>query len=133
LDQVLDEYKGQVRLVFRNFPLTSIHPYAQKAAEAAECAGEQGKFWEMHDKLFENQGALTVENLKSYAQSLGLSTSKFNDCLDSSKYAQKINQQATEAQAAGVTGTPATFVGSQLIKGAVPYENFKALIENQLK
>ncbi|MBU1164612.1 thioredoxin domain-containing protein [Patescibacteria group bacterium] len=133
LDKVLDEYKGKVRLVFRHFPLNSIHPQAQKAAEAAECAGEQGKFWEMHDKIFANQTAISVENLKSYASALGLNASQFNDCLDNDKYASKVQQQMQGGAAAGVTGTPATFIGDQLVKGAVPYENLKSIIDSKLK
>jgi len=133
LDKILADYQGKVRLVFRNFPLTSLHPYAQKAAEAAECAGDQNKFWEMHDKLFANQDALTVDNLKQYAKDLGLDSSKFDSCLDSGKYVERISTQATEAQAAGITGTPGTFVGSTLVKGAYPYDTFKQIIDSLLK
>ncbi|MFA6215927.1 MAG: DsbA family protein [Patescibacteria group bacterium] len=132
LTQVMKDYSDKIRVVWRNFPLTTIHPYAQKAAEASECAGEQGKFWEYHDKLFENQSALTVDNLKSYAKDLGLNTSKFNDCLDSGKYTDLVNKEAQEAQAAGVSGTPGTFVNDQLVKGAYPYETFKQLIDAEL-
>lgn len=131
MDQVLREYGDKVRVVFRHFPL-SLHPYAQKAAEASECAGEQDKFWEMHDKMFGNQSALTIDDLKKYAKELKLNESKFNDCLDSSKYAAKVNQQAAEAQAAGITGTPGTFVNSELVKGAYPFETFKQLIDRAL-
>ncbi|MFA5021908.1 MAG: thioredoxin domain-containing protein [Patescibacteria group bacterium] len=133
MQQVLKNYGDKVRIVWRNFPLTSIHPYAEKAAEAAECAGEQDKFWEMHDKLFENQSALTNDDLKSYAKALGLNTSKFNDCLDSSKMAAKIAKQSEESQAAGVSGTPGTFVNDQLVKGAYPYDTFKTMIDALLK
>lgn len=129
LDRILADYKGKVRLVYRHFPLNSIHPQAQKAAEASECAGEQGKFWEMHDKLFENQTALQIDNLKQYAKDLGLNTSQFNNCLDTSKFASKVNQQATEAQNSGITGTPGTWVGDQLVKGAYPYDTFKQIID----
>jgi len=133
LDKIMDEYKGKVKLIFRHFPLNSIHPQAQKAAEAAECAAEQGKFWEMHDKIFANQKAITVDNLKSYAGGLGLSSSQFDNCLDSGKYASKVQSQMQGGAAAGVTGTPATFVGDQLVKGAVPYENLKSIIDSKLK
>jgi protein-disulfide isomerase len=125
ISQVLKDYGDKVRVVWRNMPLTSIHPYAQKAAEAGECAGDQGKFWEMHDKLF--------ENLKSYAKDLGLNTSKFNDCLDSGKMASKIQKQSAEAQAAGISGTPGTFVNTELVKGAYPFETFKTIIDGLLK
>jgi len=133
LAQLLKQYGDKIRVVWRNFPLTSLHPYAQKAAEAAECAGDQGKFWEMHDKIFSNQSAITVNDLKGYAADLGLNTSTFNSCLDSGKNAAKIAKQQQEAEAAGITGTPGTFVGSQLVKGAYPIGTFTAIIDGLLK
>tara|TARA_Y100000310_G_scaffold344455_1_gene457302 strand:- start:1813 stop:2490 length:678 start_codon:yes stop_codon:yes gene_type:complete len=132
LEQVLEQYEGDVRLVYRHFPLNSIHPQAQKAAEASECAGEQGQFWEYHDTLFENQTALQITNLKSYAGNLGLNQSQFDSCLDSDKYASKVNGQAAEAQAAGITGTPGTFVNSELVKGAYPLATFTTIIDGLL-
>ena len=132
IEQILKEYGDQVRVVWRHFPLTSIHPYAQKAAEAAECAGEQGKFWEMHDILFDNQSALDTASLKSYAKDLGLNQTQFDSCLDDGKYTSKVQAQAQEAVAAGVTGTPATFVNSQIVKGAYPFDTFKQIIDAEL-
>jgi protein-disulfide isomerase len=132
IEKVLKDYSGKVRLVYRHFPL-SFHENAQKAAEASECAGDQGKFWEMHDKLYANQTALTLTDLKGYAKELGLNTSNFDSCLDSSKYASKVAAQEAEGQASGVDGTPATFVNGTLISGAVPYEQFKAAIDAALK
>lgn len=131
-EQIIKEYGDQVRVVWRHFPLTSIHPYAQKAAEAAECAGEQGKFWEMHDTLFENQSALDTASLKSYAKDLGLNQTQFNSCLDDGKYTSKVQAQAQEAVAAGITGTPGTFVNGKLVKGAYPFDTFKQLIDAEL-
>ena len=133
LTQLLNDYKDKIRLVYRHFPLTSIHPYAQKAAEASECASEQGKFWEMHDKLFAANGELAVDALKKMAVDLKLNTSQFNNCLDSGKYASKVNQEAAEAQAAGITGTPVTFVNTELVKGAYPVDTFKQIIDGLLK
>lgn len=132
LNQVLTQYGDDVRLVYRHFPLTSIHPNAQKAAEASECAGEQGKFWEMHDLLFANQTALTIPSLKSYAGQLELNQSQFDSCLDTSKYASKIAAQSAEGQAAGVTGTPGTFVNGELVRGAYPLATFTQIIDAQL-
>ena len=132
MEQILDEYGDKVRIVYRHFPLSSIHPYAQKAAEASECAGEQGKFWEMHDVMFENQSALDVNSLKDYAADLGLNASQFSSCLDDGKYAAKVRQQTQEATAAGITGTPGTFVNSQLVKGAYPFDTFKQIIDAEL-
>ena len=129
LKQLLDEYPQKIRLVYKHFPL-GFHKNAQKAAEASECAGEQDKFWEYHDKLFENQNSYSVENFKKWAQGLGLKTSQFNSCLDSGKYAQKVLADAKEGQQKGVDGTPATFINGQLISGALPYDTFKEAIDS---
>lgn len=132
LDQVLAQYGDDVNLVYRHFPLTSIHPNAQKAAEASECAGAQGKFWEYHDILFDNQTALTIPSLKAYAGQLGLNQAQFDNCLDSGEFASKVTKQAQEAQAAGITGTPGTFVGDQLVRGAFPLATFTQIIDGLL-
>jgi protein-disulfide isomerase/copper chaperone CopZ len=133
LNRILNEYKGKVRLVYKHFPLSSIHPNAQKAAEASECAAEQGKFWEYHDKLFENQrSGFSVEKFKQWAKELGLDTTKFNDCLDSGKYAQKVKDDYQEGLQKGVSGTPSVFVNGELIVGAVPYEVLKQKIDSLL-
>jgi len=130
--QLLNDYPNQVRLVYKYFPL-SFHPNAQKAAEAAECASEQGKFWEYHDKLFDNQaGGFSIANFKQWADDLNLNTNKFNDCLNTGKYAQKVQADEADGQNRGVQGTPATFVNGQLISGAVPYESFKSVIDQLL-
>jgi protein-disulfide isomerase len=109
LNQVLARYSGKVRVVFRNFPLTS-HTYAQKAHEAAECANEQGTFWPYHDLLFANQDALGVEDLKRYAANLGLDTGRFNQCLDTDKYAEKVKQDVEDGVKYNVWGTPTFFI-----------------------
>lgn len=134
MDQVIADYGDKVRVVFRQFPLTSIHPEAEKAAEASECAAEQGKFWEMYDKIFADNeaGTMSVAKWKEEAKKLKLNTSKFNDCLDSGKYADKISQQAADGSAAGVEGTPATFVNGELVSGALPYDQFKQIIDGKL-
>lgn len=132
LNKVLSEYKGKVRLVYKHFPL-SFHPNGQKAAEASECADEQGKFWAYHDKLFENQPAgYSLDKFKQWSKDLGLNSKKFNDCLDSGKYAQKVKDDSQEGVAKGVQGTPATFVNGQLVSGAVPYESLKQIIDGLL-
>jgi protein-disulfide isomerase len=131
--QIKKEYvdTGKVRIVFRDFPL-SFHPNAQKAAEAAECAGEQGKYYEMHDKLFTNQKALDVNSLKAYAQQIGLNIGKFNSCLDSGQMAGEIRKDMTDGQSYGVQGTPGFFVNGAFISGAQPYEVFKQAIDAEL-
>jgi protein-disulfide isomerase len=138
LPQVLSNYGDKVRFVFMNYPLTSIHENAQKAAEAGECANEQGAFWQFHDIMFQNQSALTVDNLKSYAAQLGLDTAKFNDCLDSGKMADLVAADMAVAEKAvtdaGLTrfGTPAFFINGNSLSGAQPYDVFKAAIDAAL-
>ena len=134
LTKILDDYKGKVRLVYKHFPLV-FHPNGQKAAEASECADEQGKFWEYHDKLFENLAVsgYSLENFKQWAKDLGLNSENFNDCLDSGKFAQKVKDDSQEGLQKGVNGTPATFVNGQLVSGALPYESFKQIIDSLLK
>ena len=132
MNKILNDYKGKVRLVYKHFPL-GFHPNAQKAAEASECAGEQEKFWEYHDKLFESlQIGYGVENFKKWAKDLALNINKFNGCLDSGKYAQKVQADYQEGAQKEVNGTPATFVNGQLVSGALPYDSFKQIIESLL-
>lgn len=133
LVKILADYSGKVRLVYRHYPLNGIHPDAQKAAEAGECAADQGKFWEMHDKMFANQSTLGINDLKSYAKDLGLDQVRFDSCLDTGDYASKVNQQMTEAETAGLTGTPGTFINDRFINGAYPYETFKSIIDELIK
>jgi protein-disulfide isomerase len=152
LPQILSNYGDKVKFVFMNFPLTSIHPYSEKAAEAGECANEQGAFWQFHDIMFQNQTTLTnlltpdataglakvVDSLKGYAAQLGLDTAKFNDCLDSGRMADAVQADMTLAQKAatdaGLTrfGTPAFFINGNSLSGAQPYANFKAAIDAAL-
>lgn len=134
LSQIRTNYidTGKVKLVYRHFPL-SFHPEAQKAAEAAECAEEQGKFWEMHDKLFENSSSLSVANEKQWAKDLGLDSAKFNTCLDSGKTASAVQKDAADGAAAGVSGTPTFFINGKEIVGAQPYAVFKAAINAELE
>ncbi len=132
LDQVKENYGDQVRIVFRQFPLAS-HPNAQKAAEASLCANDQDKFWPMHDLLFAEQSSLDVASLKKKADRLGLDRGAFDDCLDSSRHAEKVRRDLEEGTSAGVNGTPSLFVnGVNLPGGAVPYETIAAAIDNEL-
>jgi len=122
---------GKVRLVFRDFPL-SFNQYAQKAAEASECADEQGKFWEYHAKLFENQNALDIDSLKQYARDLGLDITRFNECLDSGKMTQEVQKDFNDGLQYGVGGTPTFFINGIKLIGAQPYSAFERLIEQEL-
>lgn len=131
VDEIMKEYADKVRLVFKHFPL-QFHSNAQKAAEAAECANDQGKFWEMHDYMFANQDKLGVADLKKIAKNLGLNASDFDGCLDSGKYESKIKKDIETGTSFGVGGTPAFFINDQFLSGAVPIENFKKIIDAEL-
>ena len=134
INQVIDAYGNKIKYVLRHFPL-GFHADAQKAAEAFECAAEQGKAYEMSDAIFKANGNkdMSVLALKTAAANLGMNSSNFNDCLDSDKYAGKVQQDALEGSAAGVDGTPATFVNGQLVSGALPFESFEQIIDQLLK
>ena len=131
--QIDQEYiqTGKVKLVYRDFPL-SFHPNAQKAAEAAECAGEQGKYFEMHDILFERGVTGGSTSYKAFATEIGLDEQEFASCLDSGEMAAEVRQDMADGQRAGVQGTPAFFVNGQLISGAQPFPAFQAAIEQAL-
>lgn len=133
--EIIETYvkTGKVKFVYRDFPLSNIHPFAQKAAEASECAEDQGKFWEYHDVLYQRQEEISFANLKIWARELKLNTALFDTCLDSGKYAAEVDRDYTDGVAAGVTGTPASFVNGRLVSGAVPFAQFQAVIEAELK
>ncbi len=142
--QVLDHYKGKVALVYRHYPL-NFHANAEKEAEATECANEQGgndAFWKYADKIFErttsNGTGFALDKLVPLAKEIGLDGVKFKTCLDSGKYAQHVQDDETNGQAAGVTGTPGNIIWTQngkpqLVEGAVPFENLKTVIDQFLK
>ena len=109
-----------------------MHAQAQGAAEAAQCANAQGKFWEYHDKLFENQKALEAASLKQYAADLGLATETFNTCLDSGQFRSDVEADHQVGLQAGVTGTPAFFINGRFLNGAAPFEKFKVIIDDEL-
>lgn len=132
LPQLLDEYEDSVKFVILNFPLSSIHPFAQKASEAAECAYDQGKFWEYHDNLFENQAALDTASLKTYAEEIGLDSDVFNACLDSGTKVELVLGDFRDGQSFGVTGTPTFFINGQRVVGAQPFSAFQTLIDTAL-
>jgi protein-disulfide isomerase len=129
--QAKETYGDKLRVVFRQFPL-NIHPLAPKAAEAALCANEQGKFWEMHDALFADQQKLTVPDLKATAARIGVDAAKFDACLDGGAMAQVVSRDMADGMAAGVSGTPALFVNGRFINGAVPYEELAKVINDEL-
>src|SRR3989338_2499977 len=132
VEQIMETYGNKVKFVYRDFPLPG-HQFAQKAAEASECADDQGKFWEYHDLLFENQQSLATSNLKQYAKDLGLNTEQFNSCLDSGKYTQEVRKDLNDGASYSVEGTPAFFVNGKPVVGAQPFSVFKEIIEEELK
>ena len=138
---------GKAKLVYRDFPLDSIHPMAQKSAEAAQCADEQGKFWEYHDKMYGEQNILdggsiegpvqstvtyTANDLKKWAKDLGLDSSKFDSCLDDGKYEDEVKNDFQDGAQAGVQGTPSFFINGNQLSGAQPFSAFKAAIDAEL-
>jgi protein-disulfide isomerase len=132
LKQVQAAYGDKVRIVWKDFPLTQIHPEAFKAGEAAHCAGEQGKFWEYHDRLFANQQALQADSLKKYAADLGLDGAKFNACVDASKYGDRVREGVAQGSRLGVNSTPTLYVNGRMLSGAQPYETISAVIDEEL-
>lgn len=132
---------GKLRYVTREFPLESIHPQAFKASEAALCAGDQGKYWEMHARLFANQRALASAELTAHAQAVGLDQTKFTQCLEGGTKGAKVRKDLADGAKAGVNGTPAFFIGvadganvkvTRTIKGAHPFASFKEAIDGVL-
>lgn len=132
LKRLEQRYGGTLRLVFRDYPLP-FHAQAPKAAEAARCASEQGKFWQMHDCLFENQTKLGVADIQAHAAELGMDTAAFAACLSSGIHAAGWKEDMDQGSAYGVTGTPAFFINGRFLNGARPYEEFVQVIDDELE
>ncbi len=132
LHRVVVDFGSEVRLVYRQFPLAQIHPYAEGAAEASLCAAEQGRFWDMHDLMFQNQSLLKEEDLKADAAKLNLDSANFDQCLNSHRYAGKINEDMREGATLGVSGTPAVFINGRMLTGAQSYEDLAKVIQEEL-
>jgi protein-disulfide isomerase len=128
---LLAAYPGKIRVVFRDFPLTSIHPNAEPAAEAAQCANEQNAFWPYHDKLF-NGDTLSDAMYQQYAQDLNLNMTQFNACYSAHKYAQAIQTDSAYALSIGVNSTPTFFINGLAVIGAQPLDAFKQVIDKEL-
>ena len=129
--QLLEIYGDRIHLVYRHYPLTN-HPDARPAAEASQCAAEQGKFWEYHDALFGDPSRLSDQDLKQRAAQLGLDASKFNACVDTHKYKADVDTDIRAGDEVGVSGTPAFFINGRVLSGAMPLEDFKRLIDEEL-
>ena len=130
--RVLESYGDRVRLVYRNYPLPN-HPQARPAAEAAQCANAQGRFWPYHDRLFANPSKLSDEELKRAAAELGLDTARFNACFDSHQFKDVVDADLQAGQDAGVSGTPAFFINGRELTGAQPFEKFQQIIDEELQ
>jgi protein-disulfide isomerase/rhodanese-related sulfurtransferase len=132
VEQMLEHYGNRVRFVFRQFPLTEIHPYAETAAEASECAAEQGKFWEAERKFYQNQDDLTEPALVRYVGDIGLDTSRFQQCLIDGAAKARVVRDLEDGRAAGVQGTPTFFVGHQKFFGPPTLGQLDPMIDKEL-
>ncbi len=125
--KLMSQYGDKVKFIYKHFPISS-HVYAFKAAEAAECAGDQGKFWEYHDILFDNQKNINTENMKKYARDLNLDTEKFNKCLNSGVMISRVSKDQNEGLSKGVGGTPTFFINGQKYAVIFNLEKFKQIL-----
>lgn len=133
VQHIIRKYAADVKFVYRDFPLATVHPQALSAAEAGECAHEQGKFWEMHDVIFANQAQLTDDVvLYDFAQSAGLDMNQFRDCFDDKKYESEVKQDLVAGIEAGVSGTPTFFINGVRVPGAIPLDIFEKIIESEI-
>lgn len=131
LQKLLDAYPNQIRFVYRDNPL-SIHAQAQPAAEAADCAGEQGDYWKFHDALFSGQYSLGREAFIQYATDLKMDVAGFTVCIDSGRYKGEVEADALDAAKAGLSSTPSFVINGRILIGAMPFANFKAVIDEEL-
>ncbi|MFH1587006.1 MAG: thioredoxin domain-containing protein [Candidatus Diapherotrites archaeon] len=129
--QVVNEYDGKVKLVYKNFPIVSIHPNSMAAAEASECAYDQGKFWEYHNKLFENQENLGVASLRQYAADIGMNEGQFVDCLGSGSKNSEVNEDLSHGKIVGISGTPAFFINGKKMPNS-SINTFRSMINQEL-
>ncbi len=132
LMDLLKKYKGNVKLAFRDFPLSTIHPLAEGAAEAGRCAEDQRKFWPMHDAMFADQSKLKQDDLIKTAERLGMNGASFAACLKSGKDRAAIQKDVAAGMTAGVTGTPAFFINGRFLDGALPEKEFEKIIDSEL-
>jgi protein-disulfide isomerase len=132
LEQIESTYKGRVRFVWKHLPLVSIHSHAMDASIAAEAARKQGRFWEYHDKLFANQTQLEPQDLRKYAEELGLNLTRFDRDRADQDVKTKVLEDMTEATSLGVTSTPTFFINGRLVSGAMPFETFSTIIDEEL-
>jgi len=130
-DQLIANYPGQIRFVYRDLPLPS-HPEAVPAAEAAHCAGEQGAYWKYHDALFNAQNGLGRSAYEKYATDLGLDITAFRACLDDHRFLAEIKADAADAASLGLNGTPSFVINGRILIGAHPFQDFKTIVDEEL-
>jgi protein-disulfide isomerase len=133
LHEIVTKYPDEVRLVYRQFPLSQMHPLAEKAAEASLCAADQNHFWELHDLMFATQSALKEPDLRAKAARLKLDPGAFETCLTSGKYAEKVKQDQREGYSLGVAATPALFINGRFLSGALPLPNISRVIDEEIR
>ena len=131
--EVLKKYDGKIRFVYKDFPLDSLHPQARAAAEAARCAGEQGKYWEFHGKVYAGAPDASAATMQAYAKDVGLDAATFETCRSSRKYQAQVQADAAEGTKLGVSGTPGFFINGRFLSGAQPLEAFSKIIDEELK
>jgi protein-disulfide isomerase len=132
LDQVRVKYGDKIQIVYRDFPLDNLHPQARAAAEAGQCATEQGKFWEFHDKVFKNDPDASPATLDRFAKEAGMDVSAFAACRISGKYKTSVQTSNQEGAKLGITGTPTFFINGRILVGAQPLEAFARIIDEEL-
>ena len=130
--QLLEKYGDKIKFVFRNFPLPS-HDLSRETAEAADCALEQGNYWEYHDKLFENQKNMSIQKIKDIAIELDLDREKFNECFDSRKYQDEVEKDHQDGLKSGIYGTPTFFINGKPLVGPRTFDEFTKIIDEELK
>jgi len=131
-NQLMTDYKGKIRFIYRDFPLYSIHPQAQSAAEAADCAGEQDAYWQFHNALFSEKYGLGNDAYTRYAAELGLNPDQFSQCVSEHRFKAEVEADFKYGSKIGVSSTPTFFVNGLAVVGAQPYEVFKELIDKEL-
>lgn len=130
---LLEEYPDQIKLVYRNFPLTNLHPDAYLSAEAAMCAGDQDRYWDYHEALFESKYGLSEDALKTYAEELGLEMNSFTVCLEEGEYRDFVRADMDYAMSIGVQSTPTFYINGRVVVGAQPIEVFRQVIDAELE
>jgi protein-disulfide isomerase len=133
VEQVLKKYEGKIRFVYKDFPIDSLHPQARAAAEAARCAGEQGKYWEFHGKVYAGPADASPATMQAYANDVGVDPAKFETCRSTRKYQTQVQADIAEGTKLGVNGTPGFFINGRFLSGAQPLEAFTKIIDEELQ